>query len=133
MLFHPKNPRFIFGFNIQGVFPKRQQALARKLGEIVSKELITPKDLSGVFTDSNKNVLGDAVLQVITKSLPEKFPLLAMVLNQELAEKIASVFVDSFSSTFGSIASEVQGSIVDEEKIKNMVEQKVIGFSSDKL
>lgn len=133
MLFHPKDPRFIFGFNIQGVFPKRQQALAKKLGEIVSKELITPKDLSGVFTDSNKNVLGDAVLQVITKSLPEKFPLLAMVLNQELAEKIASVFVDSFSSTLGSIASEVQGSIVDEEKIKNIVEQKVLGFSSDKL
>ena len=138
MLFHPRDPFYIFGYNAQGVFPKRQKALAEKLGEVVSKELITPKDLAsalsdGMSSEKNKNVLSLAVQQVLTKSLPEKFPILAMVLNQDLAERIASVFADSFASTFGAIASEVNLNLVDEAGIRKIVEQKVVGFSSDKL
>ena len=36
MLFHPRLPLKIFGFSIQGVFPKRQKQLADKLGTLVA-------------------------------------------------------------------------------------------------
>ena len=40
MLFHPRKPLRLLFFSVQGVFPKRQQAFAHKLGAIVSDELI---------------------------------------------------------------------------------------------
>ena len=40
MLFHPRKPINIFGLSIQGVFPKRQQQVAAKLGSMVATELI---------------------------------------------------------------------------------------------
>ena len=41
MLFHPRNPLKILGFTIQGIFPKNQQLIAQKLGQVVSKELLS--------------------------------------------------------------------------------------------
>ena len=41
MLFHPKEPKKIFGITFHGIFPKRQVQFAEKLGVMVSKELIS--------------------------------------------------------------------------------------------
>jgi len=46
MLFHPREARKILFFTFHGVFPKRQKALADKLGDIVSAELISITDIS---------------------------------------------------------------------------------------
>ena len=45
MLFHPKIEKNILGLKIQGIFPKRQKQFAEKLGTLVSKELISFKDI----------------------------------------------------------------------------------------
>ena len=41
MLFHPRKPISIFGFKVQGIFPKNQQLIAQKLGQVVSKEFLS--------------------------------------------------------------------------------------------
>ena len=46
MLFHPKTPRNFKLFTLHGVFPKRQTQLANKLGNLVSEELLSIKDVS---------------------------------------------------------------------------------------
>ncbi len=43
MLFHPRKPIRFLGMTIQGIFPKRQELFAQKLGVLVSKELISIK------------------------------------------------------------------------------------------
>ena len=45
MLFHPKEPKKIFCITIQGIFPKRQQQFAEKLGKLVSQELLSFADI----------------------------------------------------------------------------------------
>ena len=45
MLFHPREEMRILGLRIQGVFPKRQQALAEKLGQLVARELFSMEDV----------------------------------------------------------------------------------------
>ena len=47
MLFHPKSEVKLLGLRIQGVFTKRQAALAQKLGDIVSEELFSIKEVTG--------------------------------------------------------------------------------------
>ena len=51
MLFHPKEPKKILGFSFHGVFPKRQSALAEKLGNLVSEELFSASDVSAKIKD----------------------------------------------------------------------------------
>ncbi|GBL35044.1 UPF0754 membrane protein SH1116 [Filimonas sp.] len=46
MLFHPKEEKNILGLKIQGIFPKRQQQFAEKLGQLVSRELISFSDIA---------------------------------------------------------------------------------------
>ena len=45
MLFHPREEWRILGLRVQGVFPKRQQALAEKLGQLVARELFSMEDV----------------------------------------------------------------------------------------
>jgi uncharacterized membrane protein YheB (UPF0754 family) len=45
LLFHPRKPRKILGFTLQGVFPKRQPQIAESLGRIVGQELLSFTDI----------------------------------------------------------------------------------------
>ena len=51
MLFYPKKPIRILGVRFQGVFPKRQQALAHNIGEMVQNELISHADITNIMQD----------------------------------------------------------------------------------
>ena len=50
MLFHPKAPRRILGITFHGIFPKRQQQFAEKLGKLVSNELLSFSDIEQKIT-----------------------------------------------------------------------------------
>src|SRR5258708_1117189 len=45
LLFHPRQPKKILGFTLQGVFPKKQQQIAENLGRIVGQELLSFEDI----------------------------------------------------------------------------------------
>ena len=45
MLFHPRKPLRLPGMTIQGIFPKRQEQFAIKLGKLVSEQLLSFKDI----------------------------------------------------------------------------------------
>ena len=51
MLFHPKNPVKVLGITIQGIFPKRQQQFAQKLGVLVATELLHFNDIASKLKD----------------------------------------------------------------------------------
>ncbi|HLX67088.1 MAG TPA: hypothetical protein VKR41_08835, partial [Puia sp.] len=51
LLFHPRNPRRILGFTLQGVFPKKQKQIAESLGRIVGQQLLSFRDIERPITD----------------------------------------------------------------------------------
>jgi len=51
MLFHPREPRKFLGITFQGIFPKRQQQFAEKLGFANFRELILA-EWQKYFTDA---------------------------------------------------------------------------------
>ena len=51
LLFHPRQPKKILGFTLQGVFPKKQQQIAISLGRIVGQELLSFGDIEEKITD----------------------------------------------------------------------------------
>ena len=89
MLFHPRNEMRIFFIPVQGVFPKRQKVLARKLGQIVSEELVSVQDVTAhlkekATSEAVLNHIAKRLEDGLTKRLPRAFPMLAMLITGDM-------------------------------------------------
>ncbi len=138
MLFHPRKPIRFLGMTIQGVFPKRQELFAQKLGVLVSKELISMDELVSKMNQGN---LSNDVLPLIEKridhfiqvKLKEEIPLLSMFIKGSTIENIKSGMISEVESMLPEVMSKVTERIQSQVNVEQIVFEKVKNFSSDKL
>ena len=138
MLFHPKEPKKFIGITFQGVFPKRQNAIAEKLGQLVADELFSISDVSAKIkefatSDEAMNEVGKRIEMTIRNKLVQAFPMLAMFLSDEMVEKVTGLFKNELKD-FLSATSQGMGEKLEENlNVKEMVKERVNAFSSEKL
>jgi uncharacterized membrane protein YheB (UPF0754 family) len=138
MLFHPRNEVRIFFIPIQGVFPKRQKDFARRLGQIVSEELISVEDLTTHLKEKATsevilNHIAERLEEGIASRLPRAFPMLAMFMSSDVADKVKGFLLEQIGSLNEELIDRLSGQIEEELDIHRIVEEKVAAFSSDKL
>ena len=137
MLFHPKEPKNFFLFNVQGVFPKRQSVMAEKLGHIVASELFSIDDVvEKMKTSENKDVfifIENKIDDFIDVKLLEGMPMLAMFLNDDLKNKIKSTLLKEITEVVPGVIDSYANKLKSEIDVKSVVYDKVVNFSSDKL
>ena len=138
MLFHPKNEVRIFFIPVQGVFPKRQKALARKLGQVVSEELVSAQDVTAHLKEkaTSEAVLNHIAMRLeegISSRLPGAFPILAMLKSSDMADKIKNMLLEQMGSLNEELIDKLSGELEEELDVQKIVEEKVSAFSSDKL
>ncbi len=139
MLFHPKEEKNILGLKIQGIFPKRQQQFAEKLGQLVSRELISFSDIASKI--NNPETIAKAIPfieehidQFIKVKLKEEIPLLSMFITDNTMGSIKKGgMVGEIETLFPQIITKMTYGLKEELNIENLVTEKVKGFSSDKL
>lgn len=68
MIFEPVNPIRIFGWEIQGLFIKRQKEVSRGYAKLVSENIMT---MDNVFSQMFKGQGADKLLKIITKHSQE--------------------------------------------------------------
>lgn len=138
MLFHPNEPKNFLGITFHGVFPKRQHALAEKLGQLVADELFSISDVSvkiKEFATSEEamNEVGKRIEMTIRNKLVQAFPMLAMFLSDEMVEKVTGLFKNELKD-FLSATSQGMGEKLEENlNVQEMVKERVNAFSSEKL
>ena len=138
MLFHPREPRKIMGITFQGIFPKRQQQFAEKLGRLVSAELLSFQDIESKITDK-KNiskvmpVIEGHIDDFLRKTLSEEFPMLSMFIGDKTISNLKSIFMRRLEEIFPSTLQAYMGNLKQELDLEKIVVEKVAGFSSDKL
>lgn len=138
MLFHPKNPKGFLFVKIQGVFPKRQKALAQKLGDLVAEELFSVSDVASKIkefatSEDAMNEVGERIEKTIRNKLVKTFPMLAMFLSDEMVEKVTKLFQCELQDFLAESAAGLGNKLEENLDIKEMVKEKVNGFSSEKL
>jgi uncharacterized membrane protein YheB (UPF0754 family) len=138
MLFHPRKEVRLFFIPVQGVFPKRQKALARKLGQIVSEELVSAQDVTAHLKEkaTSEAVLNHIALKLeegISKRLPGAFPILAMLKSSDMADKIKNMLLDQMGGLNEELIDKLSSELEEELDVQRIVEEKVSAFSSDKL
>jgi len=135
LLFWPQRPIVLGGFKLQGLLPKRQADIARSVGEIVEKELLSLEDVLAKIntpqmyrkiTAKLVAVARDRLNSVMPSIIPSRFirvmgDNLERVLRQEVPNLIRQV-LESESEYMGR-----------EIRVKRIVEEKINSFDLNKL
>ena len=138
MLFHPRQAISIGSIQFQGVFPKRQKQLAVKLGILVAEELlsmdqITNKIRENATSEASMDAIGKRIEKTIREKLVHAFPMLSMFLSDEMVEKVTNLFRNELKDFLAESVEELSHKLEKELDIKDLVCEKVEGFSSERV
>jgi uncharacterized membrane protein YheB (UPF0754 family) len=138
MLFHPKQPKKVLGITFQGIFPKRQQQFAEKLGKLVSNELLSFNDIEQKITSSQNldkimpHIEGH-IDKFIKHKLNDVFPMLSMFVSEKTLDELKVGFMNELRAIFPDVMKKYMGNLQNDLDLDKIVTKKVQGFSSDKL
>ncbi|MCC5931581.1 MAG: DUF445 family protein [Cyclobacteriaceae bacterium] len=138
MLFHPRRKIDLYFFSLQGIFPKRQERLAEKLGSIVARELFSIDDIKKRFTSSKtaediNQMLDEKLEDFLENKLKESLPMASFFLGAESKKKIKEKLHEEFQNILPEVLNVFSGRLEKDLDIENVVFTKVSAFSSKKL
>src|SRR5579872_2448195 len=138
LLFHPRQPRRIFGLRLQGVFPKKQRQIAESLGRIVGQQLLSFGEIGKTITDpANVNrilpVVEEHIDDFLRNKLKESMPMIAMFIGEKTIAQLKAVFMQELQELFPVILQRYLGHLRDDLDLERMVVEKITGLSNDRL
>ncbi len=138
MLFHPREPKKMLGLCFQGVFPKRQNQIAEKLGTLVANELFSMKDIGQRIEELSTQPeameeVGKRIEKTIRGKLISAFPMLSMFLSDDMIEKVTNLFKGELEDFMKASASGLAVKMEESIDVEALVREKVSTFSSDKV
>ena len=138
MLFHPRKPLKILGLKIQGIFPKNHLLIAQKLGQVVSRELLSFSEIEKKVTDPrNLEQLRPEIESHIDNFLRVKiktvFPTLSMFIGDKTINQLKEAFLMELESLFPVLMKSYMNKLEKDLDLEKIVTEKVAGFSTEKL
>jgi uncharacterized membrane protein YheB (UPF0754 family) len=138
MLFHPREPKRIFGITFQGIFPKRQKQFAAKLGKLVSDEFLSFGDIEEKISDPQNlkkimPLIEAHIDDFLRERLTEEMPVISMFIGDKTILKLKNALMKEIETLFPQVMRQYAGNLKSELDLEHIVVQKVSAFSSDKL
>lgn len=138
MLFHPKVPVKVFGLTFHGIFPKRQQQFAQKLGKLVGEQLLSFQEIEEKFTNpqnlkSVTPVIDKHIDDFLKTRLAEKMPMIGMFIGEKTIHELKTIFIEELESIFPEIMKSYTTNLKSQLDLEKIVTDKVAAFSSDNL
>jgi len=138
MLFHPKQPVNFAGLKIQGIFPKRQQQFAEKLGKLVSEELLSFAEIESKITrpENVQRILPQIEGHIdyfLREKLKEALPVINMFIGDKTIDTLKQTFLAELETLFPSVMKNYMTQLEKDLDLEKIVVEKVASFSSDKL
>jgi uncharacterized membrane protein YheB (UPF0754 family) len=138
MLFRPRQPKFIFGFLLQGVIPRRQRDLALKIGEVVEAELLKSEDiLNAIDTEELRGHLATVIETRLDRFLREKLFrgefLYEKVLSREAVQRMKRALITELVNLFPLEVEAAIKQLVEKVDIRKIVADRVEQFDFERL
>ncbi len=139
LLFRPhREINFLF-FKIQGLIPKRRDEISENIAGVVEQELISVSDIAERLKGSNldEEIVDELVDKIIgvklQKSILEKNPLLKMIVNDSLMDKLKSYFKKAILENKEEILAEILKVVEEKIDFKEIMVEKMTNFSLDEI
>jgi len=138
MLFHPREPKKVLGITFHGIFPKRQQQFAEKLGKLVSAEFLSFDDIEGKISNPENlkkimPMIENHIDDFLRNRLSTEMPVISMFIGDKTISKLKESFMKEIEILFPQVMKQYAANLKSELDLEQIVIQKVSGFSSDKL
>jgi len=138
MLFHPKDAKKIGFIEIQGVFPKRQQAIAENVARVVAEDLIAIDEIKEiVMLPRNIDVVQLSVKNSVNEFLEHKmttdYPLLSLLLSRRLKEQMRDSFLREVELKLPGMIYGYMNHFENEIDLEKMISSKFQELSVDQL
>lgn len=138
MLFRPKKPVTLLLFKIQGIFPKRQKALAENLGKTIEKNLISHDDIQKVINDKSFhdgfiNIASRKIDDFINVKIATINPMIASFLSDDLKQKIRSVLMEELEAMVPEFLEKAASELESRVVFSEVVREKIEAFDSAKI
>lgn len=138
MLFYPRREKNFLLFRFQGIFPKRQEVLAARLGKIVAEELFSLEIIKQRVDNPNtrkeiKQRIEIEVAIYLRERVKAKIPVGgSLLLTDKRIEQIRDIICKEVEGFIPKIMEEFAYRL-DQINIEKIVYTKVASFSSEKL
>ncbi len=138
MLFHPRQPKKILGVTFHGIFPKRQQQFAEKLGKLVSAEFLSFDDIEQKISNPENlkkvmPMIETHVDEFLRNRLKDEMPVISMFIGDKTIDNLKNIFMQEIEILFPQVMKQYAANLKSELDLEQIVIQKVSNFSSDKL
>lgn len=138
MLFHPRNPVKVLGFTFQGIFPKRQQQFAEKLGRLVSQELLSFEDIENQLSKPENlqqltPLIESHLDNFLRNKLASEMPMISAFIGEKTIQKLKAVFLEELTTLFPTLMKQYSAQLKEDLDLEQIVVSKVANFSTDKL
>lgn len=138
LLFHPRQPKKILGFTLQGVFPKKQRQIAESLGRIVGQELLSFTDIEQAITDPEnvKRILPlveEHIDHFLRNKLKEAMPMLSTFVGDKTIAQLKGIFMKELEEIFPNVLKNYVAHLREDLDLERIVVDKIAGLSNDRL
>lgn len=137
MLFRPRRPLWILGWNFQGLLPRRQPELAEKVGEIVEAEILQQRALREEFNRLPVDLwLQQFAHRMVHQRLAPKIremPVLGKMMNQRMVQWIEDAAQQALKKEAPALMENLVGELESRIAVRHIVQKRVAEFDLDTL
>jgi len=138
MLFRPREPFRLPGFTLQGLVPRRRTELARSVGEVVERELISHDDILAVMSDdafifSLRPRLEAGIDAFIRDRVVRNSVWLKAAFSTSAADRLKQRVADEVMAMLPGLVSDIAVNLKDRLRFRELVEAKIEAFELDRL
>ncbi|HIA27379.1 MAG TPA: DUF445 family protein [Planctomycetes bacterium] len=138
MLFRPRRPIRLLGWKLQGVVPRRQGDLARKVARTVEKDLISVDEIQALVRDlANServhNLLRERIDRQIAEQLERFGPIVAALLPDDFIDKMKARIEREVFDFVEGLGEELHGELGNHLDVESMVYKRIESFDVGRL
>jgi uncharacterized membrane protein YheB (UPF0754 family) len=134
-LFYPLDPKKILGFTLQGVWPRRQPAIADGIAKFVVQEFSSLNLEQKIADPSNLSkatpVIESHIDHFLRVKLKEQMPMISMFIGDKTIDTLKGIFLKELENLFPEVMKQFAGNMKTDLGIERIVKEKISGISSD--
>ncbi|MGI9527172.1 MAG: DUF445 domain-containing protein [Weeksellaceae bacterium] len=138
LLFNPKEPTRILFWTFQGVFPKRQAAIAQRIGDLVADELLSAESIKGqVFTKENMDGIVSFILSKVDNYMETEFKqdhwFIALFMGDGTKTKVRSELERKLFESLDDISENFHDYLESKVNIRELVADRINSLDSGEV
>lgn len=134
LIFRPLKPIKILGMEFQGLIPKRRKELAKNIGEVLEREIISSDDIINRLTaEEMKLQILSRIKSIIEQKINEKLVYLPASLKTVIANFLLDAVDRNGEMVYEELKKDLTAKVKEKFKLGSMVEEKLNSLDLNQL